>query len=363
MVLKTSILQLVMLLVFFTSCYGQVKEYSPKVSDNKVNVIIGVQPKMSRGFIQDKKGNFWLCNGKNEGVTFYDGKKYTHYTEKDGLSSNFVYTILEDNIGKIWFGTADGLSCFEGNKFTTIPISTVTGSTSHRKTTADPLYGFPQPVENWVNCILQDNNGSFWFGTMTGIYRFDGKTFSRFALNDNIIKNTGSSNKGVESIIQDKKGNIWFGGRGTVGVFRYDGKSLTNFKPDNENWVYPLMEDKSGNIWFSKRTRGVYSYNGNTFALIGEKEFTDFFFSMAQNSDGNIWFGQGKNGGVTFFDGKTFINYSAKDGLCNVFMRWIVKGKDGNIWFNCEKNHLCRYDGKAFTNISGKLPFKKLSNK
>jgi ligand-binding sensor domain-containing protein len=34
----------------------------------------------------------------------------------------------------------------------------------------------------------------------------------------------------VERILEDKAGNIWFGGRTNEGVYRYDGKSITNFK-------------------------------------------------------------------------------------------------------------------------------------
>ena len=54
------------------------------------------------------------------------------------------------------------------------------------------------------------------------------------------------------------------------------------------------------------------------------------------------------------YDGKSFIDYSGKDGLCNVFLRRVIKGKDGNIWFNCDKNGLCRYDGKTFTDFMEK---------
>jgi ligand-binding sensor domain-containing protein len=42
-----------------------------------------------------------------------------------------------------------------------------------------------------------------------------------------------SSNDKVERILEDKAGNIWFGGRTNEGVFRYDGKSITNFKLKN----------------------------------------------------------------------------------------------------------------------------------
>jgi ligand-binding sensor domain-containing protein len=344
------------LTIAFTSCNGQVKKDSPKdgsiSNKDEPKTITGGQPKKSRGLLQDKAGNFWLCNSENEGVTVYNGKTFTHYTEKDGLSSNFVFTILEDNSGKLWFGTADGITCYDGKVFSIIPITAITGNKNYSKTMPDPNYGFPKPEENWVQSIMQDRTGMFWFGTMSGVYRYDGKTFTHFSHNDNVTNNTGIIIGNIESILEDNNGNIWFGGRGTEGVFLYDGKTLANFKPNGENWAHPILQDKTGIIWFSSRTAGLYRYDGKTFSFFGKGEFSDFFFSMEEDSAGNFWFGNGKKSGVTFYNGKDFINYTDKDGLCDVFKREIIKDKDGNIWFNCAKNGLCRYDGKIFTNFS-----------
>ncbi|MDQ3290051.1 MAG: hypothetical protein M3Q05_02055 [Bacteroidota bacterium] len=33
---------------------------------------------------------------------------------------------------------------------------------------------------NQINCILEDNQGFMWFGTMTGLNRYDGYTFKTF---------------------------------------------------------------------------------------------------------------------------------------------------------------------------------------
>ncbi|MBI2268759.1 MAG: hypothetical protein HYU69_00200 [Bacteroidetes bacterium] len=253
-----------------TSCNGQqVKTNSSKDSVVATQTVTAGQPRMSRGLLQDKNGNFWLCNGRN-GVTVYNGKFFTHYTEKDGLSNNQVGTVLEDNTGKLWFGTADGITCYDGKKFTVIPVTTITGNTNYHKTVTDPTYGISKPMENFVLSILQDRTGMLWFGTPAGIYQHDpskdqvtgSKTFSPFSYNDSIAIQNGAL--GVESIIEDSSGNIWFGGRGIAGVHCYNGKSLTRFTPNGENWVSPMLQDKSGNIWFSKRTQGPFSYDGKT---------------------------------------------------------------------------------------------------
>ena len=337
--------------VTFTSCNGQVKTDPAKSSVSEPKTVANGQTRKSRELLQDKTGKFWLCNSKNEGVTVYDGKNYTCYTEKDGLSSNFVLTILEDYTGKLWFGTADGITCFDEKRFSIIPITAITGNTSYRKTKPDPNFGFPQPEENWVTYIMQDRTGTFWLGTRNGIYRSDGKTFTHFSHNDNIANNTGVNIGPIESVLEDNNGNIWFGGRGTSGVFSFDGKNLTNYKPDGENWLSPMLQDKSGKIWFSTRTSknsGLFYYDGKIFNRFGQGEFSDFFFSIEEDSAGNLWFCNGKNGGATFYDGKSFINYTAKDGLGAKLARSILKDEDGNIWFSSQDNKLCRYDGKTF---------------
>ncbi len=44
---------------------------------------------------------------------------YYHYTSSDGLASSTVYQIIQDRDGFIWFATANGISRFDGNHFTT----------------------------------------------------------------------------------------------------------------------------------------------------------------------------------------------------------------------------------------------------
>ena len=54
----------------------------------------------------------------------------------------------------------------------------------------------------------------------------------------------------MEAILEDKAGNSWFDGRSKEGVYRYDGKSITNLKPNGDNWAWPVLQDKNGNLWF-----------------------------------------------------------------------------------------------------------------
>ena len=122
-----------------------------------------------------------------------------------------------------------------------------------------------------VHSAFQDKSGNLWFATTNdGVYRYDGKSFTNFTTTDGLFSNT------VYSILQDKAGNIWFGCDGGLG--RYDGRTFTAvpittdfgnyFVPDKSaNSKYAttsLLLDKNGRIWVGT-SKGVYIYNGFNF--------------------------------------------------------------------------------------------------
>ncbi|MEI7662608.1 MAG: two-component regulator propeller domain-containing protein, partial [Bacteroidota bacterium] len=165
---------LLLVLMIYTSCSGQVKTQQPKITSGPIIATIG-HPKMVKTRVtdkyanvhcglQDKAGNLWFGT-TGEGVYRFDGKSFTNFTEKDGLNSNTVYSVLEDKTGSIWFGTDAGLCRYDGKTFAPVPVTVNNGSNSY------PLPGTTSTgsqTEVWT--ILQDNTGIIWFGTSDGVY-------------------------------------------------------------------------------------------------------------------------------------------------------------------------------------------------
>jgi len=71
--------------------------------------------------LQAKSGNIWFGT-TGEGVYCFDGKAFTQFTVKDRLSSNCVYSILEDKEGKIWVGTSNGICLYDGKHISAVAI-------------------------------------------------------------------------------------------------------------------------------------------------------------------------------------------------------------------------------------------------
>ena len=195
---------------------------------------------------EDKAGIIWFGTGGG-GVSRYDGKSFRNFTTKEGLSNNDLTTIMEDKTGKLWFGTRGELCFYDGKTFTVLKDKD------------------GKSFKN-VWSIIEDKKGNIWFGVnggrANGLWRYDGSTFTKV------------SQRGVYAIVEDKKGNIWTTGEvnpvgGVWALSRYDQKSLYNKKPtvtevmSRGPALLGILEANDESIWFGS-LYGVYRYDGKT---------------------------------------------------------------------------------------------------
>lgn len=340
------------LLVPFTivvnSCNGQVKsdkKFDQLTFTSQNALLVKTQGSNEHQNIhcslQDKNGNLWFGT-TGEGVYKYDGKLFTQYTIKDGLSDNSIWSILEDRSGNIWFGTNDGLSRYDGKTISKVDfIPNILNL---------PLPEFPK---NAVWSMMQDKKGTIWVGTNEDLYCYDGKTFRRFLDNDSIVNQGKLELKWIQCMYEDSNGTIWMGSgpMAMEGVIRIDGKTITSSKPNGDGWIRKIIADKNSNIWFSGRSNGIFYYNGNEFVDFKDKK--DIGSALLKDSAGNIWFDGGEkqntiesNDGLWIYDGKTFKNINFQDTFIHYSVWSIMEDSNGYIWIGTRNCGLYRYDGK-----------------
>jgi ligand-binding sensor domain-containing protein len=75
---------------------------------------------------------------------------------------------------------------------------------------------------------------------------------------------------------------------------------------------------------------------------------SDRFCSVLEDRKGNFWF-VSVNSGVYYYDGKSFQNFTTKQGLAHNRVACVYEDRTGNIWFGTEEG-ASRYDGKSFQN-------------
>jgi hypothetical protein len=161
--------------------------------------------------MEDKTGKLSL--GTSCEPCFCDGKPFTVLKNKDGKEFKNVWSIIEDKKGNIWFGDNNGLWRYDGSTVTKV---------SQRGT----------------NAIIQDKKGNIWttetvdptinppFGPVSALSRYDAKSLYNKIPTVTEIKSGGPGS--FLSIFAASDGSIWFGSAG--GVYRYDGKTITDFK-------------------------------------------------------------------------------------------------------------------------------------
>jgi ligand-binding sensor domain-containing protein len=379
--LQMQMYPLLLVLIFCSSCNAQVKTNTTANKVSEATATSTGQPRLIKNHfsdqyqaaadnvhcgLQDKAGNLWFGT-TGDGVYRYDGKSFTNFTMKDGLDTNQILSILEDKTGNIWFGSRSGICRFDGKTITKIPIPVFNQNNFFPLVSSTHNYIAPNAV--WS--IMQDKKGTIWFGTDAGVYCFNGKTFTRFLDNTNIINQSRLTLKSVQCMLEDTKGNIWFGSGPMAfeGICLYDGKSLINFKPNKQQWVRKIEEGKNGVILFATRHAGIYYYDpgaGQTEGkILSSLPSPPNFFNgsltyILEDKAGILWMGSdyGNNPGDSLggvwrsnlsndkIAEKTFTKIANKE----VF--FMLEDKDNNIWLGTRGTGLYRYDGKTITSFS-----------
>ncbi len=246
-----------------------------------------------------------------ESISRYDGQAFRTFTGADGLLRGPIQDMFEDKTGTLWFATDEGVSRYDGEKFSSLIFNGPTGM---------------EVLPHWwnqVTAIAQDTAGNFWFGSYAGItyYNLQTSDFRYLDVNLNAFREMGQSQSGQITNLQfDAQNNLWITQEGVgdeyTGIRRYDGKELVHFPQSEElpmNKVESILRDTNGNLWFTGSKKlpltievheaednipipevgvGVSVYNGETFQNINTDDGlpSNRVWSVFEDSQGKIWF-------------------------------------------------------------------------
>src|SRR5215470_16459061 len=77
-----------------------------RLSVRRYDVSDGLAHGHVKAIHQDRKGYLWF--GTMEGLSRFDGYRFTNYDTRDGLGQSFVNTLVDDRHGRVWIGTNGG---------------------------------------------------------------------------------------------------------------------------------------------------------------------------------------------------------------------------------------------------------------
>jgi ligand-binding sensor domain-containing protein/two-component sensor histidine kinase len=301
------------------------------------------------------------------------------YTTADGLAHDRVKRIVRDSRGFLWFCTLEGLSRFDGYRFTTYGRE----------------HGLPHAI---TNDLVETRQGEYWVATHSGVCRFnpgkktpdprpktqdqkqetqDQVLFTVYPVGDEPATNR------VSVLYEDRAGRLWAGTDG--GLFRLEkinGQEIFRrvemglpSRPDRMVGVWALVEDQEGGLW-------IATWFGLARRLPDGRmvHYGVYLESLFQDREGRLWVGG--HGDVVVFkpapasasvagervpwrtlthhrpdaggpvrlpaNPGEALRFTTADGLPRNPVSGFYQSSDGRIWIVTHHGGLIEFDGHSF---------------
>ena len=245
------------------------------------------------------------------------------YSGLDGLIDSNVFAVHGTADGMMWFGTRSGISRYDGTAFFNL----------------NRLNGLPN---DWVNIIHSAPDGTTWLGSEGGAFRYDGVAFHT------ILEGVGVLD------IEVADGRAWLATN--RGAYRCDASPGGSCEPlAGLAGIYfaAVHRAADGALWWGS-ARGVYRYAGGELTQFTAADglAADFVTAIAPAPDGALWFGTA--GGLSRRDPRagTFRSLAAIDGLVHPFINDIHIDEAGVVWVATDRG-VSRYDGATCADADG----------
>lgn len=258
-------------------------------------------------------------------------------TTSQGLSHNYVSSIIKDVYGFMWFGTWDGLNRFDGSNVLQFLPDTAAGSLS----------------DGVILELGQDNKGDLWVLNLEGLNKYAYQQ-DRFHLvyQDQESLDAGLRG-GISSLAVGADNEIWVGSvHGVVSrlimdeamqfvdsLVHYDLRPVMGRSGVSNTNINDLFEDSHGQLWIANNS-GLFKLDKSdaTLVPVGQGYFpaelpASLVHTIYEDHRGRIWVGH--EIGITVFDyrGKVLRSYRTDDnsGLGHAVVRSIGQDRKGRM--------------------------------
>lgn len=302
--------------------------------------------------LEEWQESIWI--GTPKGLSRYRRNVFRNYTEKDGLLSIKINTLLKDtknghNI--LWIGTDEGLAKFDLDAGKITPISL--------------------PLSDLQILTLEiDAKNNLYIGTKNGLFYWD--TEKKELQNFNVVSENEAANKNdlirnatIKTLLIDKLGSLWIG-TNSRGLLRYmpsleKFEALTTKEGLASNSITTLFQDKEGSLWVGMNRGGLLRLNDSKFTSYSTLEglsdnLTNCIFTYSDESEKNnnqnqVWIGTQSDGISILNQNNTFSYLTIKNGLPHNHVRSITATKNSNneaiFWIGTYGGGMAKYNSQT----------------
>ncbi len=285
----------------------------------------GVSSNFISSLLQDEKGFIWI--GTDKGIDRYDGTRFTSFNRKNshfhGLENCDVSSLYQPSANCLWVGTTSGLYIYEyaTGKFC-----------AFREKTGEGV-----EISSLVSMVTRDRSNLFWISTRgQGVFSYDPAT--RELVQYEMLQSNGY----ISAVLADQQNNIWLAGMSGTYLLDKEGKRFEEFCPIGQT-IYSLtfFEDARGNVWIGTWDRGLMKIGKGrdcTFYLDPQEEGggVRHVHSILEYTPSTLMVGS--DNGLTLLDIPTgsyrLFNDQGGEGesLSDNYVYPLLKDREGGIW-------------------------------
>jgi ligand-binding sensor domain-containing protein/signal transduction histidine kinase len=269
--------------------------------------IDGTNLRATRGVVssfEDREKNLWL-GSQQEGLARVWNGWTRRYGVNDGLNDPIVWSLSRAPDGLVWVGTNNGLSTFDGKRFTLV----VPGS------------ALPHPHAY----SLLAESGQVWIGTRRGLAIWRNGKVETPALY------APMASAQIQGIWRDRKGDLWF--PTTEGLFFQHGQSLRRFGQQDglgDPRARTLLETRTHRLLVGTQG-GLYERHGDRFAAVTGLPPGLDVTTISELPSGELVIGVLAES-IDVFDGRIWTNIGRAQGLPRTAPFFQTVDDRGYLW-------------------------------
>ena len=286
----------VIILLFGFSANLFCQDLPPFVLRKSITVDNGLIQSSVSAIVQDKSGYLWL--GTQKGVSRWNGKEITNFSEENGLTKNNVRSLFCTANGDVVIGTFSGVSVFGKNGMITL---------------SDPQ----NKLSDKIYAVYETKDSSLIFGTdRNGVVVLKNNKFTYLNTESGLASNS------IVAIIEDDAGSILFGSKNN-GISVLTKGNITNVNTSHglvSNAIISFLKDHDGSILITADA-GIVRYNKGRINTIIRDEKLNFV--------------RGKNSSLAGDGTSYFVSRNAMHQLVNGVFSKVPLEESAPIGFSC----------------------------